>query len=89
MTIRTEFFKPEKGRYLHPSAHRPITIREAARCMSFPDDFVLPEHQAMTSVARQIGNAVPPLLARRIAEALSEALDAQGKISKAQAAVAA
>jgi DNA (cytosine-5)-methyltransferase 1 len=76
LTIRTEFFKPEKGRYLHPSAHRPITIREAARCMSFPDDFILPEHQAMTSVARQIGNAVPPLLARRIAEALSEALNA-------------
>ena len=41
-TIRTEFYKPEKGRYLHPSEHRPITIREAARCMSFPDDFVLP-----------------------------------------------
>ncbi len=39
-TIRTEFYKPEKGRYLHPSEHRPITIREAARCMSFPDDFV-------------------------------------------------
>ncbi len=39
-TIRTEFYKPEKGRYLHPSAHRPITVREAARCMSFPDDFV-------------------------------------------------
>lgn len=74
-TIRTEFFKPEKGRYLHPSAHRPITVREAARCMSFPDDFALPEHQAMTSVARQIGNAVPPLLAQRIAESLSEALD--------------
>lgn len=76
-TIRTEFFKPEKGRYLHPSAHRPITLREAARCMSFPDDFVFPEHQAMTSVARQIGNAVPPLLARRIAEGLSDSL-AQG-----------
>lgn len=76
-TIRTEFFKPEKGRYLHPSAHRPITLREAARCMSFPDGFVFPEHQAMTSVARQIGNAVPPLLARRIAEGLSGIL-AQG-----------
>ena len=73
-TIRTEFYKPEKGRYLHPSAHRPITLREAARCMSFPDDFVFPEHQAMTSVARQIGNAVPPLLARRIAESLAEIL---------------
>lgn len=74
LTIRTEFYKPEKGRYLHPSAHRPITVREAARLMSFPDDFVLPEDQAMSSIARQIGNAVPPLLARRIAESLATAL---------------
>jgi DNA (cytosine-5)-methyltransferase 1 len=74
LTIRTEFYKPEKGRYLHPSAHRPITVREAARLMSFPDDFVLPEEQAMSSVARQVGNAVPPLLARRIAEALAASL---------------
>jgi DNA (cytosine-5)-methyltransferase 1 len=74
LTIRTEFYKPEKGRYLHPSAHRPITVREAARLMSFPDDFVLPEEQAMSSVARQVGNAVPPLLARRIAGSLAASL---------------
>ena len=67
LTIRTEFFKPEKGRYLHPSEDRPITIREAARLMSFSDSFVFPETQSMTSVARQVGNAVPPLLARQIA----------------------
>jgi len=88
-TIRTEFFKPEKGRYLHPSAHRPITVREAARCMSVNDDFVLPEHQAMTSVARQIGNAVPPLLARRIAEALAEALDAEQNHARPATSIAA
>lgn len=74
-TIRTEFYKPEKGRYLHPSAHRPITLREAARCMSFEDDFVFPLDQPMTSVAKQIGNAVPPLLARQIALGLAEHLD--------------
>jgi DNA (cytosine-5)-methyltransferase 1 len=74
LTIRTEFYKPEKGRYLHPSAHRPITVREAVRLMSFPDDFVLPEDQAMSSIARQVGNAVPPLLARRIAESLAASL---------------
>jgi len=74
-TIRTEFYKPEKGRYLHPSAHRPITVREAARCMSFPDDFALPDDQPMTSIARQVGNAVPPVLATRIADALATALD--------------
>jgi DNA (cytosine-5)-methyltransferase 1 len=77
LTIRTEFYKPEKGRYLHPSAHRPITVREAARLMSFPDDFVLPEEQAMSSVARQIGNAVPPLLAQRIAESLAASLQGE------------
>jgi DNA (cytosine-5)-methyltransferase 1 len=74
-TIRTEFYKPEKGRYLHPSAHRPITVREAARCMTIPDDFVLPAHQSMTSVARQVGNAVPPQLAMSIAQALTAELD--------------
>jgi DNA (cytosine-5)-methyltransferase 1 len=75
LTIRTEFFKPEKGRYLHPSAHRPITLREAARCMSFTDDFWFPDSQSMTSVAKQIGNAVPPLLAQTIAGHLATQLD--------------
>jgi DNA (cytosine-5)-methyltransferase 1 len=74
-TVRTEFYKPEKGRYLHPSEDRPITIREAARCMSFPDDFEFPFDQKWTEIAKQIGNAVPPLLAQRIAETLARALD--------------
>ncbi len=73
-TIRTEFFKPEKGRYLHPSQHRPITVREAARCQTFEDDFVLPEDQSMTSIAKQIGNAVPPVLAAHIASAVHESI---------------
>ena len=76
VTIRTEFFfKPEKGRYLHPSEHRAITVREAARCQSFPDDFEFSTEQSMTSVARQIGNAVPPLLAQRISEHVAAHLD--------------
>jgi DNA (cytosine-5)-methyltransferase 1 len=84
-TIRTEFFKPEKGRYLHPSEDRPITIREAARCMSFADDFVFPLDQKWTEIAKQIGNAVPPLLARAVAEALAARLDV-GLGNEAQAA---
>ncbi len=63
-TIRTEFFKPEKGRYLHPQADRPITIREAARLQTFPDDFIFVGSNVQ--VAKQIGNAVPVELARRI-----------------------
>ena len=74
-TIRTEFYKPEKGRYLHPSENRPITVREAARCMSFSDGFVFPEEQSMTAVAKQIGNAVPPALARCIGDALAMQID--------------
>lgn len=74
-TIRTEFYKPEKGRYLHPSEHRPITVREAARCMSFDDDFIFPEGQPMTAVAKQIGNAVPPLLAAHVARCVAAAVN--------------
>jgi DNA (cytosine-5)-methyltransferase 1 len=74
VTIRTEFFKPEKGRYLHPSEHRPITHREAARLMGFPDDFTF--KGTKTEIAKQIGNAVPPDLAAAIAGTVKEALDA-------------
>lgn len=73
VTIRTEFFKPEKGRYLHPTQNRPITHREAARLMGFPDDFRFVGSK--TEIARQIGNAVPPPLAYAIAKVASKALN--------------
>lgn len=82
VTIRTEFFKPEKGRYLHPEEHRPITHREAARIMGFPDTFKF--EGSKTDVARQIGNAVPPPLAGAIANAVREALDQIGRAGHGQ-----
>ena len=72
VTIRTEFFKPEKGRYLHPSEDRPITIQEAAVIQSFPDDYLF--LGSKTSVARQIGNAVPPRMAHKLAVKIATAL---------------
>lgn len=73
VTIRTEFYKPEKGRYLHPDAHRPITHREAARLMGFPDDFRF--YGTKVEVARQIGNAVPPHLAGALATVVKGILE--------------
>lgn len=65
VTIRTEFYKPEKGRYLHPEADRPITHREAARLQGFDDEFTF--CGTKINVAKQIGNAVPIPLAEQIA----------------------
>jgi len=73
VTIRTEFFKPEKGRYLHPEQHRPITHREAARFQSFPDSFKF--LGTKIEIAKQIGNAVPPMLAARVADVVRLLLD--------------
>lgn len=81
VTIRTEFFKPEKGRYLHPEQDRPITHREAARLMGFPDDFKFVGSK--TDIARQIGNAVPPHLAGALGGLIKDLLDRMG--SKAAA----
>lgn len=59
--------------YIHPRQNRTITVREAARIQTFPDwyRFAGPPSAAF----KQIGNAVPPLAARRIGEAINAALD--------------
>jgi DNA (cytosine-5)-methyltransferase 1 len=67
-TISTNFTRPGCGCNTHYSQDRTITYREAARIQSFPDSFVFIGSKA--SVAKQIGNAVPPLLAYQIAKAL-------------------
>jgi len=68
VTIRTEFFKPEKGRYLHPEQHRPITHREAARFQAFPDGFIF--KGSKIEIARQIGNAVAVGIAKQVADSV-------------------
>ncbi|MFJ6747669.1 DNA cytosine methyltransferase [Streptomyces sp. NPDC091266] len=72
VTIRTEFFKPEKGRYLHPEEHRPITHLEAALIQGFPEHFRW--FGSKSQIARQIGNAVPVKLATAIAVVIHRAL---------------
>jgi DNA (cytosine-5)-methyltransferase 1 len=72
VTIRTEFFKPEKGRYLHPSEDRAITHLEAALLQGFPRDYRW--CGSKVDIARQIGNAVPVPLAEAVGRGLYEAL---------------
>jgi DNA (cytosine-5)-methyltransferase 1 len=72
VTIRTEFFKPEKGRFIHPTQHRTITHWEAARLQGFPDDFLWVGDRAQ--IARQIGNAVPVALGEAIGRHLAHVL---------------
>lgn len=56
--------------FIHPHQDRPLTLREAARLQSFPDSFEFAG--GANSIARQIGNAFPPLAARRLAEHLAQ-----------------
>lgn len=72
VTIRTEFFKPEKGRYLHPIDDRPITPYEAAIIQGFPEKFRW--CGTKTEISRQIGNAVPIPLGVAIARSIHEYL---------------
>ncbi len=62
-----------KSMWIHPCVDRAISIREAARLQSFPDTFVF--EGTKDSQYQQVGNAVPPLLAKGIAEKVIEILD--------------
>lgn len=68
-TITTRFISYSNGRYGHPEQDRAISLREGATLQSFPEDFVF-YSTSQGSMAKMIGNAVPPLLARSIAESL-------------------
>lgn len=72
MTSRTSYYHPTEIRYL--------TAREAAAIQSFPNDFIF--SGSNTSQFRQIGNAVPPLLAKSIAISLMDALTGKARSKK-------
>lgn len=74
-TILTNFDNPRN--YIHPNEDRPLTVREAATLQSFPLDFVF--YGDTRSQYRQVGNAVPPVLAYKIATALSETIEKDSK----------
>lgn len=65
-TIRTNFQNPSKGRYIHPSQNRVITLREGARLQDIPDRWQFCGYR--TQVTRQIGNGIPIRLGAAIAK---------------------
>lgn len=65
-TITTRFDTPSSGMFTHPILDRCLTVREGARLQSFPDNFIF--YGSKSSQLKQVGNAVPPLLAYEIAK---------------------
>jgi DNA (cytosine-5)-methyltransferase 1 len=72
-TITTQFNNVTAGCFTHPYEDRALSVREGARLQSFLDSFGF--DGGLSSRCRQIGNAVPPLLAQHLAYTLAEALD--------------
>lgn len=67
-TMTTACINPSKGRFVHPTSHHGITARQAARIQTFPDGYKF--FGGLTAAGRQIGNAVPPLMAKKVLEVM-------------------
>ena len=74
VTIRTAAYNPSKGRYIHPTEHRGLNTLELASIQSFPKKWMFKvknrEKVTLVSGGKQIGNAVPPALAKAIGTAI-------------------
>ncbi len=75
-TITVNFVHPASNRCIHPRQNRALTPREGARLQSFDDTFRFAGLNR-NAIAKQIGNAVPPLLGRAVADTLAGVLGAR------------
>lgn len=69
-TMTTACINPSKGRFVHPTKPHGITVREAARIQTFPDDFVF--EGGLTAAGQQVGNAVPIELGKALIQQLAD-----------------
>jgi DNA (cytosine-5)-methyltransferase 1 len=72
-TIHTRFDVASTGSLYHPSENRALTVREGARLQSFPDNYIFAGNKG--SQYRQVGNAVPPLLAKAIGSTIINSMN--------------
>lgn len=72
VTITVNFVHPASNRCIHPVLNRALTPREGARLQSFDDDFEF--YGNRTQITKQIGNAVPPLLGKAIADSIADSV---------------
>lgn len=73
-TITGGCFNPSKGRFLHPTSNRTISLREAALLQSFPANYFFSLKGGKSGAAQLIGNALPPEFVRRHAKMVASAL---------------
>lgn len=73
-TITGGCINPSKGRFLHPTEDRAITLREAALLQSFPPGYVFSLRKGKYAAAEMIGNALPPVFSRMQAEVIRKHL---------------
>ncbi len=76
-TMTTACINPSKGRFVHPTLHHGITVRQAARIQTFPDTFVF--EGGLMAAGKQVGNAVPVALGQILIEHLKPLLAAAGE----------
>jgi len=70
-TITTNFYKISSGRFGHPDEDRAISLREGAVLQTFPKNYFF-DARSMGTIAKMIGNAVPPEFAKRIGQAIMD-----------------
>jgi DNA (cytosine-5)-methyltransferase 1 len=73
-TITGGCINPSKGRFLHPTEDRAISLREAAMLQSFPPEYTFSLRRGKYAAAEMIGNALPPLFYRLQAEVIRDHL---------------
>lgn len=83
-TITRNFTTPSSANCIHPRLDRALTLREGARCQSFRDDFRFAG--TFTDKRLLIGNAVPPLMAKSLGQALLRAMSTTRRVAESSSA---